>query len=146
MLNSLQGFSKYIKARRVITTTLNFKLICNFNLAFFLCLVAIFSAKSYFGEPIDCNTDGKTIKSQIDSFCWLIGVYIQKGFTGALTADTAKKGWGMVDPNSPKHYLRYYQWMVFIYFFMAISYACPSYFWKRMEGGLMEGLCHEFSK
>lgn len=142
MLNSLIGFSKYMKTRHVTTSNFTFR-IGKFNFLFFICLVAIFSAKTYFSDPIDCTSTSKIPKSHSDSFCWLMGTYTKKGFIGTLSENSSVIGFGQPRHDAPKTYQRYYQWMVFVYFFMGLSYMLPLFLWKIWEGGLMCGLCGE---
>lgn len=143
MLDSLVRFSKYMKSRHATNTNLTFRL-GKFNFAFFMCLVAIFSAKTYFSDPIDCTIETSRIpKSHVDSFCWLMGTYTRQGFIGTISDNSTEFGFGQPQPQAPKTYQRYYQWMVFVYFFMGLSYILPLFLWKSWEGGLMCRLCND---
>lgn len=117
MLTSLIGYSKYIKGRNVTISNFTFRLITKLNFTIFMCLVAIFSVNTYFGDPIHCTEVAKVPASHSNNFCWLMGVYVQSGFVGTLLENATDHGFGHTNYRSEKVYLRYYQWMVFIYFF-----------------------------
>lgn len=144
MLRELTSLSKHLRGKQVTISSNTFRLVSRFNFTLLISLVVLMTAKVYFGDPIICAADDKAPKLMIDNFCWLMGVYIQKGFVGTLTSNTSThQAYGMVAPGTPKQFLRYYQWLVFVYFWMAISYMVPWFLWKTWEGGLMLGLCKD---
>lgn len=83
MLDKFKPIKIYFKARNYDTTNWTFKLLCRFNVSILFMFALLMLAKEFFGSPIDCGGDiGRIKKESIESFCWVMGLYVHKGFTG----------------------------------------------------------------
>lgn len=60
---------------------------------------------------------------------------------GVLTNKTQSAGYITGPLYGERIYLRYYQWLVFIYFIMAASFRFPAFLWRLTEGGRLQGIC-----
>lgn len=123
-------------------------------------------ANEIFGDPIDCGGGrGSIQKNSIDNFCWVMGIYVQKGFTGmyfyvltmqkiffdvfitgAITNKTKQFGYITGPINGERIYLHYYQWLVIIYLGMAASFSLPGIVWRAFEGNRIKSLGTELGK
>lgn len=73
----------YFKRRNYDTTNWTFKVLCRLNVSILLLFVLLLVAREFFGDPIDCGGGiGSVSKGSIESYCWVMGLYVQKGFTG----------------------------------------------------------------
>uniref|UniRef100_A0A336MPK5 Innexin n=1 Tax=Culicoides sonorensis TaxID=179676 RepID=A0A336MPK5_CULSO len=142
MLNSLKPIKVYLVRRNLNTTNWPFKLLCRLNVGILLFFVALMTLNQFFGSPIDCGSDvGSIRKDSIESYCWVMGLYVQKGFTGIVTNKTASIGYITGPLTGERIYLRYYQWLILVYFGLAASFSFPSVLWKIWENGRVKQLC-----
>lgn len=92
-MDRLNPVKLYFKQRNFDISSWTFKVLTRLNVSFLLMFALLLLAREIFGDPIDCGGGrGSITKSSIESFCWVMGIYVQKGFTGMffLCYDNAK--------------------------------------------------------
>lgn len=62
-------------------------------------------------------------------------------YLGVLTNKTQSAGYITGPIYGERIYLRYYQWLIFIYFIMATSFRFPAFLWGTIEKGRLQGIC-----
>lgn len=83
MIDIFKSVQVYVKPRNYDTTNWAFKLLCHVNVFILWVFVMLMGIEEFFGTAIDCGNDiGSIKKVSIESYCWVMGIYVQTGFTG----------------------------------------------------------------
>ncbi|KAL1396294.1 hypothetical protein pipiens_010620 [Culex pipiens pipiens] len=116
-----------------------------FTLAFFTILL---SARSYFGEPIDCIASiASDYRKSMNNFCWVLGTFISRDpkFTFA-SWDVIEIGAQMGHiPQHERLYQKYYQWVPFVLAIQAFLFSFPKHLWRFFEGERLQTLCKDLT-
>uniref|UniRef100_A0A1Q3EVQ8 Innexin n=1 Tax=Culex tarsalis TaxID=7177 RepID=A0A1Q3EVQ8_CULTA len=116
-----------------------------FTLAFFTILL---SARSYFGEPIDCIASvASDYRKSMNNFCWVLGTFISRdpAFTFA-SWDVIEIGMQMGNiPEAERLYQKYYQWVPFVLAIQAFLFSFPKHLWRFYEGERLQTLCKDLT-
>lgn len=103
-------------------------------------------------QSIDCITDKKDHKEELELKCWTEGSYVIRDqlFTGVVGKNVSTYGVGSCKPQDhPKCdrlHQRHYQWVVPILALQAILFYFPRILWRHMENGVMEKLLCDIGK
>ncbi|XP_063699697.1 innexin inx4-like [Culicoides brevitarsis] len=142
-MNYFRPVKLYSKSKNYDTSNWAFKLLCRVNVKIMLLFVLLMMGKEYFGDPIDCGSEiGGVRKDSIEKYCWTMGLYVQKGFTGVITNRTRHAGY-ITGVQGERTYLRYYQWLILVYLTMAATFLLPGQLWRYFEGDRIGSLCKE---
>ncbi|KAG5667871.1 hypothetical protein PVAND_015838 [Polypedilum vanderplanki] len=99
------------------------------------------TSRQYIGDPIDCIVDEIPL-NVMDTYCWIHSTFtIPNRLTGVVGKDIVQPGVGShTDGEDDVVYHKYYQWVCFVLFFVAICFYIPRYLWKTWEGGRIKML------
>jgi len=127
-----------------ITFRLHYRM--TFNILIICSVLSV--ASTYFGAPIDCMTQKKTVPIEMmNTYCWILGTFtIPAQLTGRVGNNMPHPGIGpTTDPNlirvtddGDEIHHAWYQWVVFVLFAQALLFYVPHHLWKSWEGGKLK--------
>lgn len=83
MMDIIKLLKKHFTRHLYDTTNWTFKLLCQVNVTILFFCCGLVLSKQMFGDAVDCGGDRPPLKAEsINTFCWVMGLYVQEGFTG----------------------------------------------------------------
>lgn len=141
IFGSLRGV---IRWKSVTTDNVLFRLHYQVTVVLLLAFSLMFTARQYFGDPIDCVQRLELPPNLLDTYCWIHSTFsVDSAWNGRVGSEIPYPGVNKSPRNGyseSRTYHRYYQWMWFVLFGQAILFYLPHYFWKRTERGLVASI------
>ncbi len=111
-------------------------------------LLTLFSVllglKQYFGDPIECSTDGVEKPSFMEKYCWVEGTFtVYEYALDSARGAATNPGIGQRRHHHTALSHSYYQWVPLVLGMAGASFYAPRYLWKIFEGGLMKNICEK---
>lgn len=144
----IQPLRELLQTKNVDATNLIWKLHSRatvFTLAFFTILL---SARSYFGEPIDCIASiASDHRKSMNNFCWVLGTFISRNPKFTFSSwDVIEIGVQMGEiPQEDRLYQKYYQWVPFLLAIQAFLFSIPKHLWRFYEAERLQTLCQDLT-
>lgn len=122
---------------KVAIDNITFQLHCKVTVVLLVTLSTIVACSEYFGSPIECFCDSKSIpESLVNIFCWISTTYsLPDLWNATVGTEVVYPGIGNSYYEPSKVYHSYYQWVVFVLYIQAMTFAAPKYFWSVSENG-----------
>ncbi|XP_058461797.1 innexin inx2 [Malaya genurostris] len=144
MIDLLKPLRDLLKTKTVDTTNVVWRLHSRATVYILVFFTLLLSARTYFGEPIDCISSAPdNVKKSLNTFCWILGTYISND------PKFVRASWDFIEIGNrmgsiPKHervYQKYYQWVSFILAIQAFMFSLPKHLWRFTEASRMQTLC-----
>ncbi|XP_058832001.1 innexin inx4 [Topomyia yanbarensis] len=144
MIDLLKPLLNFLKTKEVDSTNLVWRLHSRVTVYLLVFFTLLLSARTYFGEPIDCiSTAPESVKKSLNTFCWILGTFISND------PKFVHASWDFIEigdrmgsiPKEERVYIKYYQWVSVLLAIQAFLFSLPKHLWRIYEKSRMQDLC-----
>ena len=137
----LRGLKAYLTREEYVHESSVFCLHYQLTVVVLIGASVLLTATELFGKPIDCITT-LSQKKAINTYCWMHSTFtMQDYFSREMEAGVGPPGsYNEKEAEARWRFHNYYQWVVFVLFFLAALCYAPKFIWDKCEGGLMRAI------
>lgn len=151
MINEFKDLKKrFVKLDDIWIDNNVFRLHYKGTFLVFMVACVLVTFNQYFGDPIDCIVEDKSLEKVMDSYCWIQSTFsVPSRWPNEFGDEFAHPGvrpqygeygysrypgmnYRNEQPEKKEH--KYYQWVCFVLFFQAFITYIPRHLWKIWEG------------